>query len=423
MHARVVGALLCLCSFLPLTGAVRAAHAAGPVELSDEEMEAARALRAERIPQAAALLAREIERRAVREVEKKVVAADALRLAKSLSDAQLEALVAGRDPVEVFRDLSLAPAPDEAAAMAGAVKAVGDPDSDLLFVPLPPCRIIDTRFAGGKMVPAQQRDFKVAGTAGFEAQGGNGGGCGVPDGTTEPMAAAAVVNFIAVSPQGPGHIIAWEYGQAEPFASIINFANITGLNIANGIVIPIDGTTSQPFDLSVRAGVSATHLVADVTGYFTRFPVELFAQPQKDRVSEGTQTATVSLGDGTCHRLATCDVTSPAGVNGTVLIKSWAQVSIDHTTGTHDRVIVGAKQFAATVNCTPVEDQVANMDFEVSDVWPTEPDWETTISNGRTFPQNGGLTRTYELVSRMIIGASAGDAIESTRMVCVFIPN
>ena len=291
-------------------------------------------------------------------------------------------------------------------------------------MPLPPCRLLDTRqISGGLLAPGQRRDFLVAGTNAFLAQGGNGGGCGVPDGTTEPVAAAAVVNFIAVSPQGPGHIIAWEYGQAEPFASIINFANIAGLNIANGIVIPIDGTTSQPFDLSVRAGVSATHLVADVTGYFTRFPIELFAQPQKDRVSEGTQTAAVSLGDGTCHRLATCDVTSPAGVNGTVLIKSWAQVSIDHTTGTHDRVIVGAKQFAATVNCTPVEDQVANMDFEVPDVWPTEPDWETTISNGRTFPQNGGLTRTYELVSRMIIGASAGDAIESTRMVCLFIPN
>jgi hypothetical protein len=63
------------------------------------------------------------------------------------------------------------------------------------------------------------------------------------------------------------------------------------------------------------------------------------------------------------------------------------------------------------------------MDFEVSDTWPTEPAWEVTITNGRTFPQNGGLTRTYELVSRMIIGASGGDQIDSTRMVCLFIPN
>jgi len=368
-------------------------------------------------------IVRELARRARREVAPEVLQAAAARATARMTDRQVLDFSAHGDASDVVDDLLNAAAASQLQALTASA-TLGNPFSDLLFVPLTPCRLFDTRLiSGGLLAPGQRRDFLVAGTNAFLAQGGNGGGCGVPDGTTEPVAAAAVVNFIAVSPQGPGHIIAWEYGQAEPLASIINFANIAGLNIANGIVIPIDGTTSQPFDLSVRAGVSATHLVGDVTGYFTRFPVELFAQPQKDRVSEGIQTAAVSLGDGTCHRLATCDVTSPPGINGTVLIKSWAQVSIDHTTGTHDRVIVGAKQFAATVNCTPVEDQVANMDFEVSDVWPTEPDWETTISNGRTFPQNGGLTRTYELVSRMIIGASAGDAIESTRMVCVFIPN
>jgi hypothetical protein len=368
-------------------------------------------------------IVRELARRARREVAPEVLRAAAARATAQMTDRQVLDFNTHGDASAAVDNLLNAAAASQLQALTAAAN-LGNPFSNLLFVPLPPCRLFDTRLiSGGLLAPGQRRDFLVAGTNAFLAQGGNGGGCGVPDGTTEPVAAAAVVNFIAVSPQGPGHIIAWQYGQTEPFASIINFANIAGLNIANGIVIPIDGTTSQPFDLSVRAGVSATHLVGDVTGYFTRFPVEIFAQPQKDRVSEGTQAAAVSLGDGSCHRLATCDVTSPAGINGTVLIKSWAQVSIDHTTGTHDRVIVGAKQFASTVNCVPVEDQVANMDFEVSDVWPTEPAWEVTISNGRTFPQNGGLTRTYELVSRMIIGASAGDAIESTRMVCLFIPN
>jgi hypothetical protein len=368
------------------------------------------------------VIVRELERRARRDVAPEVLRAAAARATEQMTDRQVIDFNAHGDAAALV-DRMLSAAAASRLQVATAAATLGNPFSDLLFVPLTPCRILDTRIiSGGLLAPGQRRDFLVAGTNAFLAQGGNGGGCGVPDGTTEPVAAAAVINFIAVSPQGPGHIIAWEYGQTEPLASIINFAAV-GLNIANGIVIPIDGTTSQPFDLSVRPGVSATHLVADVTGYFTRFPVELFAQPQKDRVSAGLQTAAVSLGDGTCHRLTTCDVTSPAGINGTVLIKSWAQVSIDHTTGTHDRVIVGAKQFAATVNCTPVEDQVANMDFEVSDVWPTEPAWEATISNGRTFAQNGGITRTYEVVSRMIIGASAGDAIESTRMVCLFIPN
>lgn len=378
--------------------------------------------RAEIEQRAQDVIVRELERRSRREVAPEVLRAAAARTTDLMTRQQIADFVDHGDPGALV-DRILNAAVESRLRSVTAAANLGNPFSDLLFVPLQPCRLFDTRLvSGGLLAPGQRRDFLVAGTNAFLSQGGNGGGCGVPDGTTEPIAAAVVINFVAVGPQGPGHIVAWEYGQQEPLASIINFAAI-GLNIANGIVIPIDGTTSQPFDLSVRAGVSATHLLGDVTGYFTRFPVEVFAQPQKDRVSEGLQTAAVSLGDGACHRLATCDVTSPAGISGTVLIKSWAQVSIDHTNGTHDRVIVGAKQFATTVNCVPVEDQVANMDFEVSDVWPTEPAWETTISNGRTFPQNGGLTRTYELVSRMIIGASGGDEIESTRMVCLFIPN
>ena len=76
MHARVVGALLCLCSLALLTGAIRPANAANAInagsqgpELSAEEMEAAQALRAERIPQAAAQQAKEKKRRGVGVVE------------------------------------------------------------------------------------------------------------------------------------------------------------------------------------------------------------------------------------------------------------------------------------------------------------------------------------------------------------------
>ena len=371
--------------------------------------------------QARELIVRELERRARREVPPAVFQAAAKRATDRMTPRQIAGLVEQGDAAQLV-DGMLAEA-EASRLLSASAPSLGNSTSDLLFVPLAPCRIFDTRqISGGLLMAGQKRDFLVAGTNAFLSQGGTGGGCGVPDGTTTPVAAAVVLNFVAVSPQGPGHIIAWAYGQPEPFASIINFSVVGGLNIANGIVVPIDGTTNQPFDLSVRAGVSPVHLLADVTGYFTRFPIEAFSQPQKDRVTTGLQTSAVSLGDGLCHRLATCDVTSPAGVSGTVLIKSWAQVSIDHTNGTHDRVIAGAKQFASTVSCTPVEDQVANMDYEVSDVWPSAT-WQATISNGRTFPQNGGLTRTYELLSRMIIGASVGDEISSARMVCVFIPN
>ena len=75
------------------------------------------------------------------------------------------------------------------------VNTIGDPDKDLSFTPVAPCRILDTRLAGGPLAPGAPRSFVVAGTAGFGAQGGREGGCGIPAG-----AAAVEMNFVVVSP-------------------------------------------------------------------------------------------------------------------------------------------------------------------------------------------------------------------------------
>lgn len=370
-------------------------------------------------------ITKELGRRARRAVRPEVLQAAAERATARMTRRQIRELVDRGEPGDVV-DGMIAAARQARLQSAGQA-ALGSATSELLFVPVAPCRILDTRqVSAGAFAVSEKRDFLVAGSNGFLAQGGTGGGCGIPDGATEPLASAVVFNFIAVGATGPGHLTAWEFGEPEPLASVVNYAAI-GLNIANGIIVNIKGTSTAAFDLSVRAAVSSTHLVADVTGYFTRFPIEAFAQPQKELISLGLQTSPVSLADGLCHRITTCTVTSPPGVPGTVVIKSWVQVGIDHTSGSgdafHDRVIVGAKQLTNPVNCTPVEDQVANMDFEVPDIWPTDADWDGTISHGRTVPLIGNTTRTYELLGRMIIGASAGDRIESARMVCLFIPD
>ena len=75
--------------------------------------------------------------------------------------------------------------------------AVGGPDADNrdllggganedLFVPITPCRIIDTREAGGKLSAVTgSRVFDVAGSGPtFAAQGGKAGGCGIGEGAT-----------------------------------------------------------------------------------------------------------------------------------------------------------------------------------------------------------------------------------------------
>jgi hypothetical protein len=75
--------------------------------------------------------------------------------------------------------------------------------------------------------PGVPRSFVVAGTERFEAQGGKAGGCGVPLGP----ATAVVINLVAVSPSGNGHLRAWAHAYpspAPPMASVLNFGNVPG---------------------------------------------------------------------------------------------------------------------------------------------------------------------------------------------------
>src|SRR6266850_975287 len=148
--------------------------------------------------------------------------------------------------------------PTVAQAFLGASAA------DLVYTPVAPCRIIDTRAAGGPIGAGTQRDFLVSGTANFPAQGGTAGGCAVPEGAT-----GAMLNLVAVNPSGAGDLRAWAFGQPAPGASTINYAAVAGLNIANGVAVPLcdPATSGCTFDVSVQADVSGTQLVVDVLGY------------------------------------------------------------------------------------------------------------------------------------------------------------
>jgi hypothetical protein len=152
---------------------------------------------------------------------------------------------------------------------------LGDSAQDLVYTSVTPCRIINTRApgAGGALAPGAPRDFHVTGTAGFDTQGGNAGGCGIPAGAT-----AAMINFVAVNPAGAGNLRAWPFGQAAPTASIINYS--ASVNIANGVVVALcdPATATCGFDLTVRADASATQLVADVMGFF-QLPANFIGTP------------------------------------------------------------------------------------------------------------------------------------------------
>lgn len=404
--------------------------AAGPV-WAQADGEAGAETRAARLEEAHGIVVEDLNRRSVRPVAAAVIKAEAERIVRRMSDEQVAALLEGEDLGKVLakgtRGLATAqvvegtePADEPRLAVASAV---GDAESHLLFVPLDPCRIIDTRKpgAGGMLTPGNVRSFHVAGTAGFDTQGGNAGGCGVPmGGATEPIAAAVAINLVAIQAQGSGHFLAWEFGQPVPLASVINYDKLAPFfNIANGTILPIAGISSVAKDLSVRADFNGAHLVADVTGYFTRFPVENFLGGLKSDLIYKDETDLIDMSDGACRELNSCVVTTTTP--GTVIVEAWGQFVANHTINTLDRVAIGIET-ANPVVCND-SDTINASDFEVPASMGTNPDVDFTVSHGRTFSQPAGTTRTYRLSGQMLSGANPGDAIENSRMICTFIPD
>lgn len=379
--------------------------------------------RAARRDEARTIVVQQIQETLVRDVDAKVVVRDAHRIVREMSDAQIDAVLEGENYRAVTQATAVrqALAEGETGVRSLNEAAVGDAKSDLLYVPLPPCRAIDTRFSGGgKLQPTVVRDFRIVGTTGFEAQGGKAGGCGVPAGATQAIAAAVMINIVAVEPEGGGNIRAWEFNTPMPNASSINFQRLNPLmNIANGIIVPISGVASLAADLSVMGSVNRVHFIADVSGYFTRFPIEDFQYNLKSSLLTQDFTTLIDLNDGACHELNSCTVTAEA--DGTVIVEAWGQFVASHTAGTLDRVAIGVET-ANPVACTD-SDTVNASDFEVPASLGSNPDVDFTVSHGRAFAQAGGTTRTYRLSGKMLSGANTGDKIENSRLICTFIPN
>jgi hypothetical protein len=142
---------------------------------------------------------------------------------------------------------------------------LGSSQADLSYTPLTPCRIIDTRAAGGPIAAGTSRSFKAT-AASFSGQGGSPGTCGVPFGP----ATAAVINFTAIgaTATGPGNLAATPTGTPFTTSAIVNWT--AGTNIANAVTVPLcnPNVTGCAFDFDIKANVNSVNVVADVLGYF-----------------------------------------------------------------------------------------------------------------------------------------------------------
>jgi hypothetical protein len=147
-------------------------------------------------------------------------------------------------------DLAKSAAPDGPELSPEAEQGV--PTPALAFTGITPCRIADTRgngFTGAYGPPSltqgSPRNFTLTGQ------------CGIPG-----AAQAVSLNITVTNAQGPGFILIYPQGGAQPGVSTLNY--VAGDTIANAAVVPL-GTGGG---VTVIAGVSGTDLIIDTNGFY-----------------------------------------------------------------------------------------------------------------------------------------------------------
>ncbi len=158
-----------------------------------------------------------------------------------------------------------------------------DSSTESKFTPIVPCRIADTRAAGGHLAVGATRSFSI--TSGvLSSQGGSPEGCGIPSSAT-----AVAATVVAVNETGPGFLVAWPAGSPKPVSSFMNFANSN--LVSSGATLAINGS------LDMAAGVSSTDVVIDVDGYYVT-PLDAMIASDGTKVSGARVTGSTRLGTG-----------------------------------------------------------------------------------------------------------------------------
>lgn len=146
---------------------------------------------------------------------------------------------------------------------SGPVPALlGSATADLVYTPLAPCRMADTRVAGagGPIASGATRGFYGWTDTNFAVQGGiTNSNCGIPK-----HPSALMLNVTVVSPTAAGFLTVFPFGTTQPSASNLNYAigAVVGNEIAAKMTIG-----SSTYDFSVFA-FGQTNVVIDAVGYF-----------------------------------------------------------------------------------------------------------------------------------------------------------
>lgn len=184
-------------------------------------------------------------------------------MAPAFEMATLAELRAAQDvrTYEAMTDAVLGLASEGGRQAFDPAKALGALGNDLVYTPIAPCRVVDTRStSAGAIATAGTRSFLVINASNFSSQGGSATNCG----TLGLNATAVAINTTVVSPANTGFVTVYPYGTARPTAATLVHA--PGQLISNSSISQIPNPLGS-FDITVYANAQ-THVVIDIVGYF-----------------------------------------------------------------------------------------------------------------------------------------------------------
>jgi hypothetical protein len=140
--------------------------------------------------------------------------------------------------------------------------SLGSLTGDLVFTPITPCRIADTRLAGGPIAADSVRGFGAWGYSTYTAWGGSATNCGMA--SDHPT--AVVLNVTAVTPTAAGYATVFSYAIADAARPVISSINYTaGAVVNNSVVAGINPAVSLDYKIYTFA---QSDYVVDIIGFF-----------------------------------------------------------------------------------------------------------------------------------------------------------
>lgn len=215
------------------------------------------------------------------------------------------------------------------ATKSGAQMKLGDISRDLVYTPITPCRIVDTRnMVSGAIAANSARTFHAVARSSFADQGGSGTDCGT---LSVPLGGALALNVAAVLPSAGGYATVYEYDPAatRPVAASLNY---TANSVVNNTVVTKIGTlTDADFVIYTYA---QSHYVVDVVGYYTYVAGTSLgcSTNYEERTIAANANFDFSLPSCSANASFTTGNCESAGFNQV----NWASNGISPATGHHD---------------------------------------------------------------------------------------